>query len=266
MAIYVYAPVTTETSKALVSALGATRLVRFDGLQFLYKNKPQMFTSFDRIVCWGGHVPQLAGVPGLNYHTLYSTPLMINTHLSAPHARGTLMENVVLFSLTPFNNDALYDTQLDQFRRLGKGLKGVIIPSKEFYGYGTALGAFSTQYKLHIFNGKVIRAFVRHDLRNDSGYKPGDRWYKYNGLTVDAVPKVIASVGVNAIDGMALNFGVVSVALGPGYYAVRKILTAPDLPLDDVDLYAKCIHEWAHGMPSLDVSKPNSPITVPEIL
>src|SRR5688572_33445485 len=79
MGLYVYAPKLTTGVEELIGILQAKRLVRHDGMHFLYRGTPIEFAPTDAIVCWGAHIPPIQNVPVLNANVEYPTLLQLNT-------------------------------------------------------------------------------------------------------------------------------------------------------------------------------------------
>src|SRR3990167_8056375 len=65
--IYVYSEAPNRGARSLAQALGATRLRKFDGMDFWMKKQRIEVNPNDVIICWGKPLPQLDGVRMLNY-------------------------------------------------------------------------------------------------------------------------------------------------------------------------------------------------------
>lgn len=150
MSIYVYAPTIQPGTRELIQALGARRLVRHDGLHYLYKGVPVEFSPKDQIVCWGAHPPPVPDVRCLNANVKFPTLYTINTHgkqwLSAKGVTVFFNDHNASNSYTAsIPQTGWWPTREPTTRRVAfKQLPGYVVPYHAFEKVGI-ISAFSGQ-------------------------------------------------------------------------------------------------------------------------
>lgn len=251
--IYIYDPLQSTTGLALVAAVKG-KLLRFhDGLNFVSKGKPISFQKDDLIICWGRHVPQVAGVSMLNSNLEHVTQLQVNRHLInvVHNIVATPMQKEGIFTKSPlvatrllrYPNITIYHDDLLTLRdgNLGKLTYG---PYKEFPGWGSErVYSFSDSYKLYLFNGKCVYSekWLAVKRRNRT-----DKLYVYE--PVAAVLPELAEPFKKIMLGLKLDFGVITVGVYKNNIIIRKVITAPELSTDTIQMYADLFKGYAKGI------------------
>lgn len=203
-------------TRELIDILQAKRLMKHDGMHFLYKGTPMEFSPVDAIVCWGAHVPAPVKTPCLNAHLKYNSLLGLNVRgLTALNALGY---TVLLPHEMP---GAAYIANLCKTEWPTKAPAGNQVSLPEFDGYGTAYYKFDHRDDVAVFQGKLL---------ND---------VKHTALS-SAAMKVLSQLG--------LDFGVMSMGSINGTVVTYKIQTGPALDAAGVKIFAKHIAIWAKSV------------------
>lgn len=223
MSLYVYAPKLYPGTRELIEKLQAKRLLMHDGMRFLNRGVPIDFKSSDVIICWGQHVPPVDGVTMLNASFQYTDQISINTRL------GKILKTTGLaaFDLMPMLEKE-YVAELQRYQAFKNGsskkkkyspLNGMV-PFKEFYGYGSRTYTFSKITKLTMFGGEALTNAESKDV----------------------------SVAQTTMKALGLDFAVLTFGMVGEIYVLIKVITAPELDKNGVDLYAKHISEKANSV------------------
>lgn len=245
MPIYIYDPARTETGSALISLTGATPLRRYDGYRFWKAGKPVEFQKTDLIVCWGQHVPAIPDVSMLNSNLNFRNQLELNKNFGAQPGRAFLPGFLTLSACKYRDYGGSW---ADSLRRLKTGQLTDLVAIKEFPEYGTRAVNFESQYKVHVFQGKIIRAGTRVELRTGkSKTLPGDGvWYKHDYAT--ALPEQIATGAQLTAKFLNFDFLLLNLGLYRGNITIRKLLSAPTLTAEETGTYAKYITGWFNAI------------------
>lgn len=215
--IYIYAPDAPAGTTELVKALNAKLLLRHDGYNFVRKGRPIEFGKNDAIVCWGRHVPPVANAIMLNASYRWVNQLSINKNLAkicAPYTAFELTEVGI----------STYNKELQQAREHGWVFRSSpasgLVMLKEFEGYGIRYYAFPRRGNMHLFNGGIVQA------NSTSGHE------------IQTAEKAAVMAVAKQLD---LDFCKISYGMAQNTLVILKILTAPVLNAELVDLYARNI-------------------------
>lgn len=218
---YIYAPVISEGVRELAEALKAKRLVRFDGLNFVNKGKIIEFTKQDAVICWGYHVPPVPNAVTLNSSYDCVNQLFLNKQLHRIAAnRGT---GITVFELQEMDPLA-YQTELAAAKAVDWKIKkqppsGMIV-FEEFENYGSRYYNWSRRGNVHIFNGEVAL-------------------FKQTAGVGTIIPKEDREMAKLLLKACGFDFGKVSFGVASSTFVGLKVLTAPALDKNLVDVYAK---------------------------
>ena len=226
--IYVFSPTRSDTVKLLLSKLHAHRLVRFDGLSFLYKGRPVEFNKRDVVICWGVKVPQVMEPHIINAHTVYLDDIALNKNLRHVVVPGT---GVAYMQIGHYSSSTEYDKALGILREKGISAygSGDYVPCSHLYGFYSPWFRYEKAHKVSVVNGKVISA-EQHT-------------YNVKQYTLNQNPdSVITENALGIIKNLKLDFGVV-------YFLeakrkdlfLRKVITAPTLTQEEAD-------EWVDAL------------------
>jgi len=218
MNIYFYAPTLVEGTRELMTALDAKRLVRYDGMTFRSKGKPVTLAKGDVVVCWGAHVPEIAGIKVINASDKFTTELSINKELVAfpflvPNSYG------VEYSYNPVFCNMQDRTKLYKDKNIGS------VYLTKYPGYVTAYIAMDKDYRIFIANGIFVKTQVR----------TGNKTYKTTFEDIDPLKIYNFTTAAREFTcKFGLDFCAVDVASFRNSYgpviAVRKVVSAPKLP------------------------------------
>jgi hypothetical protein len=213
MSLYVYAPVLQQGTKQLIDTLQAKRLMKHDGMHFLYKGTPLDFSPVDAIVCWGCHVPAPDKVPCLNSSVSYNSLLGLNV-------RGLMELSKAGYVTLPFTSltKASYIDSLHTNDWPSRQPQSGYVSLREFEGYGTHYYKFESRDDVFVFQGKLL-----NDGKNE----------------------LIQNTGIKALAHLKLDFGRISIGVVNQTPVVYQIQTGPALDTKGVKLFAKHIASWA---------------------
>lgn len=213
MTMYVFCPRLTPGVVDLITALGAIRLRKFDGLNFWDGHRRLGLSDLkdDAILCWGGTVPAAQVLAP-------DMPLVIN---GLPFERNKLEELQILNGRVPtvyFSEHSPYPGEEAQIMRLSTGA---------YYWVSTPTD-LRTDYQVHYFSSRVIRT----EVKDASG--------SYVECPHEVKLRPITSLAIKALE---LTFGVVKLfELASGRIVVRDVITTPDITKDNLACYVKAIN------------------------
>ena len=226
--IYVFSPTRSDTVKALLSKLHAHRLVRFDGLSFLYKGRPVEFNKRDVVICWGVKVPQMLEPRIVNANTVYLDDIALNKNLRHVVVPGS---GVAYLQVGRYTASGEYDKQLEHLREKGITAygSGNYVPCSHLYGYYYPWFRYEKAHKISVVNGKVISA-EQHT-------------YNVKQYTLNQNPdEGITANAIAMIKNLGLDFGVVYFLEGKRKELfLKKVITAPTLTQEEAD-------EWVDAL------------------
>lgn len=239
--LYIYCPKRNVGAFELVKALGASRLRKFDGLDFWDKRTRYALKDGDTVVCWGGDLPEIDGVRVLNG---LDKPLRLLDEWQRLSDAGLL-----IFGITRAKKLKLPLTTKVQGRLQETNPEYDIIQER-----------FTAEYRIHSFDKRSIRAGVKvirdgfriceeNDWRPDSGL--AHPWIKsfvggwrvnYDGFKSSPELRRIAHKAVSAVE---LTFGAVDVGMrSDGSLKVLEVDRAPRVEGITVQSYARAITRW----------------------
>lgn len=213
MSLYIYAPRIIPGTRELIDALQAKRLVKHDGMRFLYKGVPLEFGPSDAIVCWGAHVPPITNVPCLNTSYNYSNLASLNVRgLPFLASRG-----YAVFVPSELTSKEYVDSLSTDGSWPNKTPASGFVSIPELEGYGIQHYKFTTVQDILVFRGK---AWPAGDTRAHN-------------------------IAVESLSLLGLDFAVVTVGSATGNsHIVLKLITAPKLDAEGVKLFTKLIGVW----------------------
>jgi hypothetical protein len=260
--MYLYCPQPTVEVRTLTSALGATLVRRFDGLNlWLKKTKVQLLPG-DVVVCWGETLPEFDGVKVLN-------SLLVPQN---EYDRFHYLRNVA---------GVICPAVLDKFTPKEKALKSGYVPRLFNHEGGVDLlrgvegnpdyyvqpvGDLTDECRVHIFNRRFLKFGIKVPRDGFRSLPPGEKWVdgkgwlhpkirswaggwmlRYGEIKSPAISN-FKSVAQSAIKHLQLTFATVDMALHGGSVVVMGVGLAPDLPEHSfIDAYSRWITKWSRG-------------------
>lgn len=259
--IYLFSRKNYPGLQTLTSALGATRLHRFDGEHFWDQSKKKriLIPSGSVVVPWGAFLPELDGVrvlngteDDLNRTEIYSklanfgvpTVKAYKEDMNSPTTWAGMTGYVPRKYGVPMftNGSSVENIEADYYTQ--------IIP-------------FTTEFVVHTFSGKSIRAGEKVPMSGRALATSGQQFQlnqqtyahptiktSYTGWTVDyTVPSTpeMRSVAHKAIKALGLTFGSVDIGqTASGGMIVISVSVGPEIsgPLA-IKAYVKAINKWA---------------------
>ena len=267
MKIYLYSNIPSNGAKDLVQALGATRLRKFDGMDFWIKNKKIQLNPGDAIICWGRLLPELDGIkilnPGKNLSKLDEMWALVNSGIPTI----TIKDNVT------------------------KPSEGFIARSKYHVGGNDLLNTparpdfyakkepLVKEYRIHSFNQRSIRAGVKQPrdgfqvVGSEADFKLGldaHPWIRsYDGgwrINYDDFQstKDLRELAHKAVKALKLNFGAVDIGeRADGTRLVLEVNKAPGLEGGTLEAYKRAIEKWLETEPAVEVKKETETVKPP---
>lgn len=244
MSLYVYCPRRSHGALELVTALDASRLRRFDGIDFWSKQRRHVLKDGDVVVCWGASIPDIEGIHVLNA-------------LDQPSTAFTEWERLRNVGIPTFY--VLRQTRpASQFVPRVQELFRAVDPS-----YCIQREEFVSEYRMHSFDKRTIRAGIktpRHGFTvcPEADWRPGacvaHPWIRsfaggwdvnYDALTL---PPDLRRLAHRAVNTLGLTFGAVDIGLqSDGRLMVLEVDRAPRLEGKTLMSYVRAITRWAKG-------------------
>lgn len=247
MALYIYCPRPSDGALELVKALGARRLRRFDGLNFWDKRAKFHVAPGDSIVCWGAAIPDIDGVSVLNSDNYDFSKLdEIKRLTDAGVYTVKVGQKVSDYGEVMLGRKIYHQGGLDL---LDKGTRADYYVVKE---------TFTTEYRVHSFAGRSIRAGVKVARRGfepcaEAAWKPGllHPWIRsYDGgwiisYTGFASTPKLRTLAARAVKALGLTFGAVDI--GENHHGTLKVLEvnrSPGIEGGTTAAYVRAINRW----------------------
>lgn len=250
--LYVYCPRKSNGALELVGELGATRLRRFDGLDFWDKKARKRINQGDTIICWGSFLPELDGVRVLNS----SDSVDKREELGILSGEGVPCP-LVYTGVTP---KQLKSAGINALGRMNNHMGGndLLEPSENPDYYSVKLDIVE-EYRIHSFAGRSIRAgrkvlapnlaiVSENEFEVGVNAHPWIRSYDggwridYSGFKSTPKMRTLAS---NAVKALGLTFGAVDIAqLRSGALYVLECNRAPGIEGNTIDSYVRAINRW----------------------
>jgi len=258
MSVYFYCLQKSPGVTELIEALGATRLRRFDGLDFWDKHRRVELKENDSIVCWSTGLPELEGIKVLN----------------PTRRKLTKYEELYNLAINGIVVVRIYSSPLH-------GIPGILARSNHHKGaddllnppknpdYWTTKEDISGEYRLHSFGGRSIKAGVKKVregftiAESEVAYKKGiaegkllahpwirstkTGWFvDYENFTSTAKMKQIAH---KSIEILGLTFGAVDIGerTADGTLFVMGVSRAPEIEAKSMGAYQRAITKWLEG-------------------
>lgn len=256
MSLFVYAPTIKPGTRELIEALGAKRLVRFDGMNFVHKGTPLKFDEAeDTIICWGGNVPPIGKLRIFNDSLYFSSHLQTNRALG--HMRiGHVVPN---WRYCP----------IVEYRGKKEGLlirdpnNGYVIPFENSPTLGQVFASNSHEYKVIMFGDDIINVQVKKPLyklhnmntifvpgvtsnKNVRSKEGGWEWAPHKGKLVN-IPNHLQTIRKQLELDFFIAYVITSNPDAGGlddYTYLRKINLSPNLDADGVQMYLNLIQKW----------------------
>lgn len=251
MGLYFYCPKQSSSAAELSNALGATRLRRFDGIDFWNKGNRIILDPGSHLVCWGTPLPSFEEIKVLN---------------SREKVMNKLQDHEALAKVVPTITVLPIDPNYSTKRYLESGYiprsfrESLIYWSTEVADYYTLKRVFTTEYRIHSFSGRSIRAGIKVpidglSLVTELGWKPNSNlvhpWIKthaggwrtnYEGSHGTTGLRTTAHRAVRAL---GLTFGAVDIGIDSnGHSCVIGVDTAPVIEGKTITAYVRAIHRW----------------------
>jgi hypothetical protein len=257
LALFVYAPVIKTGTRELIEALGAKRLVRFDGLNFVHKGTPLKFDEKnDTIICWGACVPPLGKLRIFNNNLRFSSHEQMHAAIAHIPCATPAWRFCATFPYTgksidgePYVQDRHYGSVMP-FN--GSPTKGqTVVPSKQ-------------EYRLTIFDDEVIKTEKKYPLlkvhnQNFGPYVQGEMSHRFIRSKecgwewrtckekLENIPKALKEIKAQ----LGFDFFIASI-LTPSndcinansYSYLRRIDLVPELDADGVQVFLNLIQKW----------------------
>lgn len=273
MALFVYCPRKSQGALELVRALGATRLRKFDGMDFWDRKHRIPMTSGDIIVNWGAGLPTLDDVRVLN-----GTERVLNKY----DAWVTLVQ-AGLPSVRIYKKNEVSVQSARQRGFLPRtfhhiGGNDLLNMNHEQADMWVLKESLTAEYRIHSFAGKSIRAgqkVVRDGFRpvTEQEWHPNaglaHPWIRsfdggwrinYDGFASTPAMRGLASRAVKAL---GLTFGAVDLGLrSDGDLIVLEVNTAPGIEGNSIPAYVKAITKWIENpkaQPQEEEAAPDAP-------
>jgi hypothetical protein len=236
--MYVYCPRPSTSAYELIKALGATRLRRFDGMDFWTRAKRVKLDPTSTIICWGASVPGFDGARIINsldaplnkfQEWMKLTEAGISTVVMAPADGGNRPETLKKMNYLPrtFRHQGGADLLAPQGRA----------------DFWVQKEKFTQEYRIHSFDGRSIRAGVKIPREGfteatEADWKPDanlvhpwirsfDAGWRINYDDFKST-KDMRGIAHAAVKALGLTFGAVDIALdNNGYLKVLEVNTAP---------------------------------------
>jgi hypothetical protein len=244
--IYVYAPRLRTGTMGLIKELNAIRLKRFDGMQFWRRGQRVVTRYGDTIICWGQTLPLISGTRVLNSSDCLLTPSEEQFLISSHGGRYTMTYREC-FGVSC--NDGIPKTH------------GGYLISPDHSNCITRFFRAEEEYKIHVFNGRVILSGVKvikpgmrlardQDTWLSNQKELAHPWFRsqqagwitqYEGFASSAGVRRAAK---DTIATLGLLFGVVNVFQCSDYLVIRSVEKGPSLDDSGVRLYAQAIRKY----------------------
>jgi hypothetical protein len=254
--LYIYCPRKSEGAQELAKALDARRLRKFDGIDFWDKKRRVQLKDGDQVICWGSALPELEGIKVLNG---LDKPVSKINELSTLSKAG--VPTIEFYAVVPqhLRNNKMLLPRVDQHQS-GRDL--VVRP--RFPDFYTLKETFVTEYRIHSFAGKSIRAGIKvvrdgftlaqtveEWTPNGNLAHPWIRSYdtgwrvRYDEFKSNAKLRKLAHMAVKALH---LTFAAVDIAeKSDGTLRVLECNRAPGVEGNSVQSYVRAIRKWMDG-------------------
>lgn len=276
--LFVYCPVPSDGARGLVQELGAIRLRNFDGMDFWSKGKKLAVPEGSAIINWGGRLPNLDGIRVLNGGHSIETKLQELQKLAAAAVKVPTFYTKLPKALYGAGPEVVIPRRLNHM-----GGRDILDPPQA-PAFWTARMKFVSEYRLHSFNGKSIKAGIKTP-RNGFTLAASEEEWKSNPAifahpwwrsfdtgwliayrefkSSEAMRKTAAA----AIKALGLTFGGVDLALdADDQVFVLEVNKAPGIEGTTINAYVKAIQKWVNKTEDESIPEPaisdNAPVEV----
>jgi hypothetical protein len=258
MALYFYCPRPSASAMELMGVLGATRLRRFDGIDFWNRKGRISIDPGSHLVCWGTSLANIDGIKVLN---------SCEKSLSKCQEYQILGGHVQVIGVVSWN--AGYNLQkyvtAGYIPRLSKNSgRDLLYGVSGTPDYVTQRYAFTAEYRIHSFEGRSIRAGIKVPMEGykvivrPEDWKPNSNlvhpWVKTreggwrtNYEDFHSTPEM-RNLAHCAIKALGLSFGAVDIGSSTyGGLMVIGVDKAPVMNGKTLDCYVRAITRWLKG-------------------
>lgn len=260
--VYVFCNRKSDSARELAAALDATRLRRFDGMDFWVKNRKKALAPGDTVVCWGCPLPDIDGVKivnGARIGNKYEAAMAIG-HLGLP-------------TITVGRRDGAIRSRYFEAGYIGRTFDHVggedILHPVETPDFYVMKENFSSEYRIHTMGGKSIRAGKKvprdghvvaptveeYDRRKKAGELVAHPWVRsfdagwrinYDNFESN---KTMRALAWKAVSGLELQFGAVDIAqrTSDGKLIVLEVNRAPGAEGGTVESYVRGLKKLISG-------------------
>jgi hypothetical protein len=263
--IYVYCPRASQGAFELVTALGAKRLRKFDGIDFWRKRERCKLKPEDIIICWGNSIPEQDGVRVLNG---LDKPVNKLDELDLLAMNG--VPTISVYKDVAKAHPSLIPRVLHH-----EGGMDLLVRPKRF-DYQVLRELFLKEFRIHSFNGRSIRAGQKVPREgftevkdeklftlNSNLVHPWIRSFEggwrvnYDGFQSTSQMRKLAHLAVKAL---GLTFGAVDIGLAQnGGMKVFEVNRAPGIEGNTVQSYVRAITRWMQKEPIEDEVEAEQP-------
>lgn len=253
--LYLYSQKSYPGLDALIMALGASRLARFDGESFWNKGRKGTVTIpvGSSIVAWGSTLPELEGVRVLNgldhpFNELEQNSILANNGIRTVKA------------YPPDNNSPAQWEAMTEYVGAKFGVRPSLEGSVKDPDYYMQLTSYDKEYVIHSFDGKSIRAGLKVANRsaapnlvawrmNPTAFAHPVFKTEAGGWTVDhtvsSTPSLRAIVH-KTLKVLELTFAEVHVGQDTaGNLTIVEVNLAPNLgSANSIKAYVKAVNKW----------------------
>lgn len=260
--VYIYCPRGSTGAFALNKHLGATRLRRFDGINFWDKPyvRPTTVEPGSTIICWGATLSEMDDVRVLN-----SMNRSMNKfeEVNKLQAAGVATIKAVKSNSSPTYMRSLGYIPRSKYHQGGLDLLGM---EEERYDYWTVKLNFVKEFRVHSFAGKSIRAGQKvlrdgFHVVSEAEWHPNtetlahpwvrgwDGGWKLSYKDFRSTPEM-RDLAHRAVSAMGLVFGAVDMGqTEDGKLYVLEVNTAPGIEGGTIDCYVRTINKWIANEP-----------------
>jgi hypothetical protein len=246
MAVYVYCGKQSDGARALVEALGAKRLRRFDGRDFWQGKERLKIKEGDSLICWGSSFPEIDGVKVLNSAPSLDPYTEINHLIESGIRTVEVVKHKSHIAFSSSHNEQ------DWLRRLSKRSSGSDLlnpPPEDVTDYWVKREQIVKEYRIHVFLSRTIKSGVKAKRSADA--HPWIRtfdagWYvNYDNFQSTSALKSLARKAVAALN---LDFGAVDIGeTANGNLVVFGVNRSPAMGENTLAKYTEKIKGWMDG-------------------